>query len=241
MAIAPITAQETKDEESGDKKKVTPEGLELSSGEKTELRLRLAFPMYFGESVLLGADYLGPWAGTSHGEFLQTKIYQNFVYNLEMASLHMTSKKSPLDVSLGLRWSFMDFSLANTGISFTSTDGAASPYMPSTISTAGYDGKKSKIHASYIGVPLRLAIKIGDRGKIFAGVAGEYLVKGYTKFRSPNTRTTTNGLFSTWRASVEGGLSYAGWGIWASYGFTPLFLPECSNARTLSFGIVMGI
>ncbi len=237
VALFPLAAQESSED-----KKIDRDGIELTSGSKTELKLHVAFPMYFGETALLGVNYKGPWAGTEYGNFLDTKLYQNFVYNLEMAGLHMTSKKSPLIVSLGLRWSFMDFSLSDTSVTFDGSESASSvTYLPTAITAAGYDGKKSKIHASYIGVPLRLAVKIGDKGKVFAGVAGEYLVKGYAKYRAPRTRTTTDTLFSPWRASVEGGVSYAGIGIWVSYGLTPLFPSECSDARTLSFGLTLGL
>ena len=41
------------------------------------------------------------------------------------------------------------------------------------------------------------------------------------------------------RTSVEGGISWHGFGLWAGYGLTPAF--RGSNARTLSFGLVIGI
>lgn len=222
--------------------KINRDGIELKTGKRAELRLRVAFPMYFGITTLTGTDYQGVWAGSPMGNFLDTKLFQNFTYNLEMAGLRLYSRGFPLEANLGIRWSFMDFSLANTGISFFSSNGTESGnYIPAPIIDPAYDGTKSKIHASYIGVPFRVSVKLGADVKLFAGITGEYLVKGYTKYRNPSVRTTANGLFSPLRASVEAGLSYSGWGVWAGYGLTPLFQPDCSNARTLSFGLVLGL
>ena len=222
--------------------KINRDGIELKTGKRAELRLRAVFPMYFGVTALTGTDYQGIWAGSPLGSFLDTKLYQNFTYNLEMVGLRLYSRSSPVEANIGLRWSFMDFSLANTGISFFGVDGPASDrYIPAPIITAGYDGTKSKVHASYFGIPLRVAVKLDSDLKIFAGIAGECLVKGYTKYRNPSSRTTANGLFSPLRASVEAGISFAGLGLWAGYGITPLFQPDCSSARTLSFGLVLGI
>ena len=236
LALTPALAQKTTDG------KINRDGIELKTGKRAELRLRAVFPMYFGVSTLTGTDYQGLWASSPLGGFLDTKLIQNFNYNLEMVGIRLYSRGLPVEATLGMRWTFMDFSLANTAITFEGIDGPTpSAYIPAPIITQGYDGTKSKIHASYIGLPLRIAFKLGADVKLFAGVAGEYLVKGYTKYRNPSSRTTTNALFSPFRGSVEGGISYAGWGLYASYGLTPLFQPDCSNARTLSFGLVLGL
>ena len=44
-----------------------------------------------------------------------------------------------------------------------------------------------------------------------------------------------------YRASVEGGVSWHGFGLWVSYGLTPFFQPTENHAGTLSFGLVFGL
>lgn len=205
-------------------------GLELTNSDKVETNLRIAFPMYFGMSTLLN----------NNDSYLETILPQNFVYSLEMASMRISSRKSHIEGSLGVRWTFMDFSLRNKDITFR--EGLTGVYVPSPIllENLKYDGTKSKIHATYLGIPLRIAYKAG-KGKVYAGASAEFLVKGYTKYRNPGYRETTNELFNRFRATAEAGFSYGLIGVFVSYGFTPLFPSDWSNARTISFSLTLGI
>lgn len=214
--------------------------------------LHLGFPMYFGTSALVNTTYKGAWASYEHlpadimelgrdtksTDFMDTQIGRNFVYGLEMASLHFTADESPLDISLGLRWTFMDFTFKDPGITLRPVNGT---YLPSLIAleASDYDGKKSKIHATYLGVPLRFTFQADDV-RAFVGASAEYRVGGYTKYKNPKHRAPHSGIFSPFRATVEAGVSYKTLGLFVSYGLTPLFPEELSDARTLSFGIIFG-
>ena len=237
MALAP--AVHCRAQESG-----KDEDLTLKTGKRINANMQVILPVYFGASTLTGIDYRGPWAGTGYGNFLDTKLYQNFCFGIEMIGLRLSSRNSPVEANMALRWSFMDFSLADTSVSF-SGDGSPSPVtmLPVHIvdSNPLYDGTKSKVHASYLGMPLRVTYRFAKHWKLYAGVSGDVLVNGYTKYRQPAKRSDARTLFSPLRASVEGGIAWYGIGLWASYGLTPLFLPDCSSARTLSFGLVFGI
>lgn len=221
-----------------------PDSLQLASGKRVETTVRVVLPVYFGVSTLLDADYLGSWANTGYGDFLGTRIEQNFNFDIEFFGLRFDAKSTPFEANLGLRFSFMDFSLSDTSITFSGNDSPSSiGCMPVRISDTdlSFDGAKSKIHASYLGAPVRFAMKYGAHGKIFVGVAPELLIHGYTKYRYPAHRSEAGTLFNPLRVSVEGGICYYGFGLWARYGLTPLFLPGCSNAKTLSFGLTVGI
>lgn len=87
-----------------------------------------------------------------------------------------------------------------------------------------------RVRGTYFGVPLRLAYKAG-KGKVYCGAAAQYLV---------STRHTTD-PFNGIRASAEAGYSYKMLGFYVNYGITPLFIREYSNARSLSFGLTLGI
>ncbi|MBO4455506.1 MAG: hypothetical protein J5759_03585 [Bacteroidales bacterium] len=85
-----------------------------------------------------------------------------------------------------------------------------------------------KDHAYYVGVPVRATLRFARRGRIYASAAGEYLIHG-TMHNMP------------WRCSVESGISYGGYGIFASYGITPHFTTATGPGNTLSFGLIIGL
>ena len=203
-------------------------------GSGLETSLDFAFPMFFGNSVLTGVNYKGAWDLNS--KFLDMQNAKSFAYGLEIASIRF-STGGPLNFSLGARWTFMDFALAHPELTFREVNGT---WMPTPITTEGYDKKKSKIHASYIGVPLRVAVNV-DKVKFFAGASAEVLVGGYTKYKNPKFRQGAQSMFNKFRATVEAGVAYGAIGLFASYGLTPLFPETLSDTRTLTLGLVLGI
>jgi len=216
-------------------------------GSRIETDLHYGFPMYFGWSSLTDVNYKGAWqlpdwdvvSGSDARHFLATKTGKNFVYGLEMVSLHFSKPDGLLDVSLGLRWTFMDFTLSNSALTFRK--GSSDVYIPYPIEleASGYDGRKSKIHANYLGVPLRLTLDCG-KVKPFLGVSAEYLVSGYTKYKFPKHHQDAAPVFNRFRATVEGGIYYGVLGFFVNYGLTPLFPESLSDARTFTFGIIFG-
>ena len=218
---------------------------------KIETHLHIAFPMYFGWSTLTNVNYKGAWA-VVNSDFLQTDLGKNFVYGLEMAAIHFSSADGPLDVSLGLRWTFMDFTLANSQNTFRKlsiylndpqwgTTAYENTYFPTRIKkeAPNYDGRKSKIHGNYLGIPLRMTLHYG-KARVFVGASAEYLVSGYTKYKHPKYRQDVTPMFNRFRATVEGGFYWGILGVFANYGLTPLFPDTLSDAHTFTFGIILG-
>lgn len=213
--------------------------IEISkAGSRVETELNLAFPMYFGWTALTNANAKGEWARISGNWPNEFNARKNFMYGLQLADLRI--RYNMLDVSLGLRWTFMDFTLSNSAM--TLRKGSDGVWWPKSIQdeALNYDGKKSKIHASYFGVPLRVGLDLG-KVMLYAGGSIELRTNGYTKYKKPKYRQDAKDLFNPIRATVEGGFTYGGLGIFVMYGLTPLFQESLSDARTLTFGLTLGM
>ena len=79
-------------------------------------------------------------------------------------------------------------------------------------------------NAFYLGIPLRLAYKIGMVSKVYAGAAAEMCIGGAAGF-------------SRFVGVVEGGISFYGFGLRTSYTVTPV----AGASRAVSLGLVIGI
>ena len=130
-------------------------------------------------------------------------VVKSIAFGLEPVGLRFSAKGSPLESNIALRWQYMGL-------------GAYSD---------------SRMYATYLGVPLRVACRFGSSGKIFATASADLLLTRQDRFAQPLNR---------WRASVEGGISWGSWGIWTAYGLTPL-LQNGGAANTLTFGIVVEV
>jgi hypothetical protein len=209
--------------------------IELSkAGTHVESNLSFAFPMYFGWNALTNINYKGDWSRIN-SNFLDMSLRRSFTYGLQL--LDMNLRYGPLGFSIGLRWTFMDFTFEN---SFTTIRQSGDSYFPIIITEPNYTGKKSKIHANYFGIPARLSVNFG-RATLYAGASAEYLINGFAKYKHPKSKIQMNGLFNRFRVTVEGGFSYGNLGVFVLYGTTPLFRPDLSDARTLTFGILLGL
>ncbi len=221
--------------------------VEISGDDKhVETSIKFAFPMYFGTSVLTDVTYNDAWGvyERQYPNFLAMDARKNFVYGIEMVSLH--ARTGAVDLSLGVRWTFMNFTFRDSAHSLRPEMAQGSPrastqYVPYRIASEGpYDGRKSKIFASYLGIPFRLSLNYG-RATVYAGVSAELLMDSYTKYKYPKVRERMNGVFSDFRAAVEAGFSLSNFGLFVNYGVTPLFQREYSDAHTLTIGVTLGI
>jgi hypothetical protein len=226
--------------------------VEITSNDKrVETSIKFAFPMYFGTSVLTDLTYKG-WWGTFEGlypDFMDLDTRKNFVYALDMVSMHV--RADAVDLSLGLRWTFMNFTFRDPSLTIRPSVAASSVLsmvvpertcVPSRINAeiAGYDYTKSKLFASYLGIPFRVSFNYG-KATIYGGVSAELLMDSYTKYKHPKYRESINGLFNDFRATVEAGFSLYNFGLFVNYGLTPLFKEQYSDARTLTIGVTLGI
>lgn len=223
---------------------------------RVETHLHVAFPMYFGWSTLTNVNYKGDWSWANAAigsDFLNTRTGKNFVYGLEMAAIHFSKPGGLVDVSLGIRWTFMDFTLSDSQWTFRKGAPVSSNFMPYlgvnnnnqyfphriVEEVANYDGRKSKIHGNYLGIPVRVTFG-ANKLRVFVGASAEYLISGYTKYKFPKYGQDATPLFNRFRATVEAGMQFGILGVFANYGLTTLFPDSLSDARTLTFGIVLG-
>lgn len=206
----------------------------------------LAFPMHFAWSTLYGTTYDGVWAPLQavSGDFLTLDMGQSFTYSLDMCSynFHFGSERN-FTLSLALRWTLSDFSLSNTGYALipVGSSNTLTPVLAAS-RTPGYNGKKSKVHADYFGLPLMFKWKI-DRIQVYAGATAEILVRARGRYREPSVKYEIPGGsgFNRFRSTVECGIAYGGLGVFAGCGLTPVFDPALSQAKTFTFGIVLGL
>ena len=211
--------------------------VELSrAGTRVETDLSFAFPMYFGWSALTNINYKGSFA-SARTPFLDMNLRRSFTYGLQLTDVNI--RYGALGLSLGLRWTFMDFVFENPDVTIRPE---STGYVPVSITSIEptYNGKKSKIHANYFGVPVRLSLNFG-KATIYGGASAEYLVNGFAKYKQPQSKMQMNTLFNRFRVTVEGGFSYGNLGVFVMYGMTPLFRQELSDARSLTFGILLGL
>lgn len=76
----------------------------------------------------------------------------------------------------------------------------------------------------HLGIPVRVAYKFGKSGKAYIGAAAEM-------------RLGKNESYSRFMGVVEGGVSYGGFGLRASYTVTPIV----NSSRAVSLGLIIGL
>lgn len=212
--------------------------IELSKGKtRVDTDLSFVFPMYFSWNTLTNINYKGAWAGGDYVGFLNFDTRRNFTYELQM--IDMNIHYGALYLSAGLRWTFMDFTFKDNKTSIKRVSNSFVPYAID-LEDLNYDYRKSKLHATYIGLPVRLGVSFG-KATIYAGGSIEYLVNGFAKYKRPKHKTQMKELFNPIRATVEGGFSYGNLGLFVQYGLTPFFAQDLSDAKTLTFGIILGL
>ena len=211
-------------------------GIELKEGSRVKTSLKVLFPMQFGMTTLLNTTYNSTAMKLLESEeILKTSLPKSFFYSLELLGVNFSSENGPFEVNIGVRMSFLDLAFAKPDYTFTELGGTVIPSYIKLMSPE-YDSNKSKVHGTYIGIPVRFIYNI-DKVQLHLGASAEYLIKGYTKYKNPPTRNDLPNLFNSFRATVEGGITYGIIGLYANYGLTPVFNTELSNANTLTIGL----
>ena len=189
----------------------------------------LAFPMHFGWSVLTGTD----------ASFPGMNIGKSFNYALDICSFNFFfGKNYNNNFGVSFMMDFVDFCFAD---GYTTISRVYDTYVLGPV--YGTDGKKSKFHGSYIGIPLRYSYEIGDIN-VYASFTAELLLDGYDKVKSPDFRTYITPCFNQFRGVIEAGISYHHIGMFVNYSTTPLFtsaFPAGHNIKPLTFGIILGL
>lgn len=192
-------------------------------------RFKLAFPMYFGWTTMVGLP----------GGFPEMRTGKSFDYSLDLCSYNLYfGAARHHKLSLAARMDFMNFGFEDA---YRTIYRIGDTYV--TGITTGTNGRSSMLHANYMGVPLTYSFR-AHHMEMYAGISAEFLLSGYALCRDPKIKTFYNSCFNKFRSALEVGVSYWHLGMFMKYSLTPLFsgnFPEGGDARTLTFGILLGL
>lgn len=188
----------------------------------------------FGFNILTDAGYYGLWEG--RGDFLDMNGWKSIRVAWEPASVSVAlDRKAHVSLVAGIRILADNFTFSRPYTLVTNDAGAAVP-----LEIDGYV-KKSKLTATYIGLPVRLSFLVGNSLHITGYASGDLLLGGHTKYKKPKVKGTVT-CFSPWRISVGGSITYSNLGVYCEYSATPLFEAGTgSDTRTISVGFRFGI
>lgn len=190
--------------------------------------------MDLGFNMLTGVNYYGPWEG--QGDFLDMNGWKSIRIVWEPASVEIAlDRKGSVSICAGIRLYADNYTFSRP---YTISYGSDDIPMPHKIDTYV---KKSKITATYIGIPLRLSFRIYDDMRITGYAAGDIMMKAHTKYKRPKTKGNLY-CISPWRLSVGGCITYRDIGVYCEYSTSPLFEAGTgSDARTISIGLRFGM
>ena len=188
----------------------------------------------FGFNILTGTGYNGPWKG--YGDFPDMNGWKSVRVAWEPASVAIALvRKAHESLLAGVRIMADNYTFSRP---YTLVYNDMGIIVPEKID--GYV-KKSKLTATYIGIPLRLSFRIGDDLHITCYASGDLLLNGRTKYKKPKTKGNVS-CFSPFRISAGGSITYSNFGVYCEYGTTPLFKDGAgADTRTVSVGLRFGI
>ncbi len=187
-----------------------------------------------GFNTLPDVRYYGPWAG--QGDFLDIRAGKSIRFAWEPAAVEVSLDRRGI-VSLigGLRLSADNYMFSEP---YTISRNQGGVLMPEKLD--GYI-KKSKLTATYIGIPVRLSFSVGGKLDITGYASADMLLNAHTKYKKPKVKDNIPGL-SPWRISAGGCLTFCNIGIYCDYSITPLFKEGTgADAHTVSIGLRFGI
>lgn len=80
----------------------------LPSRKRTETTLHVVFPMYVGLSTMIDVNGSELWPEVSRTDLRNLVSNRSFLFSMEMAHLSFTSKGTPFEADLGLRYTFLN-------------------------------------------------------------------------------------------------------------------------------------
>ena len=188
----------------------------------------------FGFNILAGTEYYGPWA--DQGNFLDMNGWKSIRVAWEPASVTIAlDRKAHVSLVAGVRILADNYTFSRP---YTLVYNDMDNVVPAKID--GYV-KKSKLVATYIGIPIRLSFRIGSDLHITGYASGDLLLNGRTKYKKPKVKGNIS-CFSPFRISAGGSITYNNFGVYCEYGTTPLFKDGTgADTHTVSVGLRFGI
>ena len=188
----------------------------------------------FGFNILTDAGYYGLWEG--RGDFLDMNGWKSVRVAWEPASVAIAiDRQAHVSLAAGIRILADNYTFSRP---YTLVYNDMGTVIPREID--GYV-KKSKLTATYIGIPIRLSFRIGNDLHITGYAAGNLLLSGRTKYKKPKVKGTVS-CFSPLRISAGGSITFNNLGVYCEYSTTPLFKDGTgADVRTVSVGLRFGI
>lgn len=187
-----------------------------------------------GFNVLTGVDYYGQWE--DKGDFLDMHGWRSVRVGWVPIAVEVAlDRRGTVSFVAGLKLTADNYMFSQPYTLKENPDGILMPYkLEGNI-------KKSKLTATYIGIPIQLSFKVSNDVYISGHVCGDLLLKAHTKYKKPKVKDNISGL-SPFRLSAGGSISFGCVGIFCDYGITSLFKDNIgADAHTLSIGLRLGL
>ena len=176
-----------------------------------------------GMNMFYETDY-SMYSGS--GEFFDLNPGKSLTWNLNFAEWAFKNKRKTFAVVTGLGLSLSDYTFDQAiTIEKESSDGMI---VPVSLDLAGLE--KSKLHTTYLTVPLILEIKTplrmgSSRLYIAGGVIGGLNISSHTKikYKNDNDKTKSNYHLSPFKYDITGRIGFGDFCVFANYSMTSLF------------------
>lgn len=187
-----------------------------------------------GFNILDNPVYSGQWADM--GNVLDMQRGKSIRIGWEPAAVRVSlDRRSRALFVAGIRFTFDNYTFSGPYTLTTGDDGALIPErLEGSI-------RKSKFTASYVGIPLKLAIRLAEDVYLTGYATGDMLMNAHSKYKKPKVRENLPG-FSLWRISAGGSLSFHNVGIYCDYSILPLYKSGSgADVNTVSVGLRLGL
>jgi hypothetical protein len=178
-----------------------------------------------GMNMFYESDY-SLYDGSGNGEFFDLNPGKSLTWNLNFAEWAFKNERKTFGIVTGLGISFSDYTF-DQAISIEKEFGDGM-IVPVSLESDGL--KKSKLHATYLTVPLMLEIKTplrmgSSRLYIAGGVIGGLNIGSHTKIKYKNDKdkTKSNYHLSPFKYDITGRIGFGDFCVFANYSMTALF------------------
>lgn len=198
------------------------------------LSTTLITPMDIGFNILTGTDCSGKWEGKD--SFLDMRGGKSVRFAFDIVGLTVNlDRKAHWAFNSAARFTVDNYRFLDSWV--TLSRGEDGSLMPSS-TPAGT--RKSKVAATYIGIPVRISFTPVKKLSITAEASANVLLRAHSKYAFPKVKETLPG-FNQLRVGIGGAIDYDGFGVYCDYSLTPLFKSGVgSGAKTLSVGFRFG-
>src|SRR5574344_446858 len=185
-----------------------------------------------GFNTLVNTDY-SKYA-PEQNDFLDLKGGKSIHFGMDIANIGLQlDKRGDIYLAVGVSINCDNYTFGNN-ITLKRINGVIIPVE------LDKDYKKSKLTATYFGIPVYLTFRPYHKVKIALNGYADFLTNAHTKYKTPKHKSNISGLNPV-QLGIGGSFTYSGFGVYVKYSLTPLFKSESGpEAHLLSAGVVIG-